>query len=70
MEDAANAWTQTALLAGALATWGARAVGQFDELEFIGQPCRCGAEGRSVPGHVIAGALRAGPAGWRMAAPT
>eukprot|EP00969_Alexandrium_andersonii_P260731 11527255-Alexandrium_andersonii.AAC.1 len=70
MEDAANAWTQTTLLAGSLATWGARAVTQCDELEFIGRPCRCGAGRSSVPGHVIAGAVRVGLDGWRLTAPT
>eukprot|EP00969_Alexandrium_andersonii_P311331 13757036-Alexandrium_andersonii.AAC.1 len=38
VEDAANAWTQTTLLAGASAGWGVRAVAQFDELEYIGRP--------------------------------
>eukprot|EP00969_Alexandrium_andersonii_P161683 7145889-Alexandrium_andersonii.AAC.1 len=62
MEGAANAWTQTTLLVGALAGWGPRAVAQFDELEFIGRSRRCGTEGRSTPGHVIAAALRTGQA--------
>eukprot|EP00969_Alexandrium_andersonii_P150248 6643941-Alexandrium_andersonii.AAC.1 len=49
-----GAWTQTTLLAGALAVWGPRAAGQFDELEYIGRPCRRGSGARSAPGRRMA----------------
>eukprot|EP00969_Alexandrium_andersonii_P169961 7514182-Alexandrium_andersonii.AAC.1 len=39
-------------------------------MEFIGRPCRCGQEGRSQPGHAIAGAIRIGADGYRVVALT
>eukprot|EP00969_Alexandrium_andersonii_P087738 3870458-Alexandrium_andersonii.AAC.1 len=56
-------------MAGAAACWGTRALQLFQEVDFVGRPCRWGAARRSVPAHCLAAAFRIEAESWMTPRP-
>eukprot|EP00969_Alexandrium_andersonii_P189783 8385684-Alexandrium_andersonii.AAC.1 len=56
-------------MAGAAACWGTRSLQLFQEVDFVGRPCRRGSARRSVPAHCLAVAYRIEADRWRTPHP-